>query len=113
MTSCHSSKSRNSGTVISRIEIESVLVAVAPPHGCGTSPHQISPFTRTSVAVDAGVHPEVQRLVSLGPVRADGTYDLPAGLDPAAFPIVDVSGERIDGDPTHSGDSVLRGQLTF
>jgi anti-sigma-K factor RskA len=54
---------------------------------------------------------EVQRLVSLGPLRADGLYDLPDGLDPAAFPIVDVSVEPIDGDPTHSGDSVLRGQL--
>jgi anti-sigma-K factor RskA len=54
---------------------------------------------------------EVQRLVSLGPLRSDGLYDLPDGLDPAAFPIVDVSVEPIDGDPTHSGDSVLRGEL--
>ena len=53
----------------------------------------------------------VERLVSLGPVRADGLYDLPAGLDPRAVPIVDVSVEPIDGDPTHSGDSILRGQL--
>jgi hypothetical protein len=37
------------------IEIESVFVAVALPQGWGSSPHQISPFTRTSVAVDAGV----------------------------------------------------------
>jgi anti-sigma-K factor RskA len=56
---------------------------------------------------------EVQRLVSLGPLRPDGLYDLPDGLDPEAFPIVDVSVEPIDGDPTHSGDSVLRGQLEF
>jgi anti-sigma-K factor RskA len=56
---------------------------------------------------------EVQRLVSLGPLRPDGIYDLPAGLDPRAFPVVDVSVEPIDGDPTHSGDSVLRGQLEF
>jgi anti-sigma-K factor RskA len=56
---------------------------------------------------------EVQRLVSLGPLRADGLYDLPEGLDLATFPIVDVSVEPIDGDPTHSGDSVLRGELTF
>jgi anti-sigma-K factor RskA len=53
----------------------------------------------------------VERLVSLGPARADGLYDLPPGLDPQAFPIVDVSVEPIDGDPTHSGDSLLRGQL--
>lgn len=53
----------------------------------------------------------VERLVSLGPARADGLYDLPPGLDPQTFPIVDVSVEPIDGDPTHSGDSLLRGQL--
>jgi hypothetical protein len=54
----------------------------------------------------------VTKLVSLGPLRPDGVYDLPAGVDPATFPIVDVSVEPIDGDPTHSGDSVLRGELT-
>ncbi len=55
----------------------------------------------------------VTELISLGPIRSDGTYDLPAGLDPAAFPIVDVSFEPLDGNPQHSGDSVLRGQFTF
>lgn len=56
---------------------------------------------------------EVSRLISLGPLRGDGVHELPAGLDPAAFPVVDVSVEPFDGDPTHSGDSVLRGQLSF
>ena len=56
---------------------------------------------------------EVSKLVSLGPLRPDGVYDLPAGLEPEQFPIVDVSLEPIDGDPTHSGDSLLRGQLEF
>ena len=59
------------------------------------------------------IDPAVERLVSLGPLRSDGRYDLPAGLDPVAFPIVDVSAEPIDGNPTHSGDSRLRGQLEF
>jgi anti-sigma-K factor RskA len=59
------------------------------------------------------INPDVTRLVSLGPLRNDGVYELPSGLDPAAFPIVDVSVEPIDGVPTHSGDSVLRGELTF
>ncbi|MGD9703307.1 MAG: anti-sigma factor [Acidimicrobiia bacterium] len=59
------------------------------------------------------INPEVTQLVSLGPLRNDGVYDLPPGLDPASFPIVDVSVEPIDGDPTHSGDSVLRGELSF
>lgn len=57
------------------------------------------------------IDPTVTGLVSLGPVRSDGTYVLPPGFDPADFPIVDVSVEPIDGDPTHSGASVLRGQL--
>ena len=55
----------------------------------------------------------VSKLVSLGPLRPDGTYDLPPGLDPRQFPVVDVSVEPLDGDPSHSGDSALRGQLTF
>lgn len=59
------------------------------------------------------IDPSVTKLVSLGPLRPDGVYDLPAGLDPAEFPIVDISVEPVDGDPTHSGNSVLRGQLTI
>jgi len=55
----------------------------------------------------------VSRLVSLGPIRPDGTYDLPDSIDPRDFPVVDVSVEPVDGDPTHSGDSVLRGTLQF
>lgn len=59
------------------------------------------------------IDPSVTKLVSLGPLRPDGIYDLPAGLDPTDFPIVDISVEPVDGDPTHSGNSVLRGQLTI
>jgi anti-sigma-K factor RskA len=59
------------------------------------------------------INTDLTELVSLGPIRDDGTYDLPAGLDPAQFPIVDVSFEPLDGDPQHSGNSVLRGELTF
>jgi hypothetical protein len=57
------------------------------------------------------IDPTVTRLVSLGPLRDDGIYDVPANVDPAEFPIVDVSVEPIDGDPTHGGDSVLRGEF--
>jgi anti-sigma-K factor RskA len=57
------------------------------------------------------INPSVTELVSLGPLRQDGEYDVPAGVDPAAFPIVDVSVEPVDGDPAHSGESVLRGEL--
>jgi anti-sigma-K factor RskA len=57
------------------------------------------------------IDPTVTQLVSLGPLRADGQYDVPPGIDAAAFPVVDVSVEPVDGDPAHSGASVLRGQL--
>lgn len=54
----------------------------------------------------------VEGMVSLGPARADGTYAVPSDVDPAAFPIVDVSIEQPDGNPAHSGVSVLRGVLS-
>jgi hypothetical protein len=59
------------------------------------------------------IDPDVTKLISLGPLRADGRYDLPPGFDAEAFPIVDVSVEPIDGNPAHSGDSRLRGTLQF
>ncbi|MFP3906737.1 MAG: anti-sigma factor [Acidimicrobiales bacterium] len=55
--------------------------------------------------------PEVDGLVSLGPLRSDGRYELPDGLDHTEYSVVDVSVEPHDGDPTHSGNSVLRGGL--
>jgi anti-sigma-K factor RskA len=57
------------------------------------------------------IDPTVTQLISLGPLREDGQYDVPAGVDAAAFPVVDVSVEPVDGNPAHSGTSVLRGQL--
>ncbi|MEX5720966.1 anti-sigma factor domain-containing protein, partial [Geodermatophilus maliterrae] len=54
----------------------------------------------------------VSGLIPLGVVRA-GTeeFELPAGVDIGEYPVVDVSVEQLDGDPTHSGVSVARGQL--
>ena len=58
------------------------------------------------------IDPDVEGMVSLGPARSDGTYAVPSDLDVTAFPIVDVSVEPPDGNPTHSGVSVLRGTLS-
>jgi Anti-sigma-K factor rskA len=52
------------------------------------------------------------RLISLGVVNQSGSYPLPAGLELSAFPIVDISTEPFDGDPSHSGNSLLRGELS-
>ncbi|MDO8361547.1 MAG: anti-sigma factor [Actinomycetota bacterium] len=54
---------------------------------------------------------DVQGMYSLGPLHGDGRYPLPEHVDPAGFPVVDVSIEPPDGTPTHSGKSILRGQL--
>ncbi len=63
------------------------------------------------------IDPETGAMVSLGPVRTDGpgqvTAELavPRGLDVDAYDLVDVSAEPLDGDPTHSGVSLVRGTL--
>jgi hypothetical protein len=55
---------------------------------------------------------DVVGMVPLGIARPGSqTFEIPAELDLGAFPIVDVSVEQLDGDPTHSGVSVARGEL--
>lgn len=54
-----------------------------------------------------------QGLVSLGVLPGtEAAIPLPAGLDLAAFPVVDVSQEQFDGNPAHSADSLSRGTLS-
>ena len=56
---------------------------------------------------------DLSSLTSLGVLEgSQGRFDIPDDLDLAAFPLVDVSQEPLDGDPTHSGDSIVRGSLT-
>ncbi|WP_157009029.1 anti-sigma factor domain-containing protein [Agromyces laixinhei] len=51
-------------------------------------------------------------LVSLGFLDgASGRFAVPPGIDLTEFPLVDVSSEPANGDPAHSGDSIVRGQL--
>jgi hypothetical protein len=57
--------------------------------------------------------PDIDDMVSLGPLAVDGRYPVPDGIDPARFSVIDISAEPDDGDDTHSGDSRLRGQLTL
>jgi anti-sigma-K factor RskA len=55
------------------------------------------------------IDPEVKGMISLGPFHGNGDYVIPSGVDPAKYPIVDVSLEPSDGVPTHSGVSLVRG----
>ena len=55
----------------------------------------------------------VAGLVSLGVIdpASPGSLDIPAGYDPGAYFVVDISVEPRDGDAGHSGRSILRGPL--
>jgi hypothetical protein len=54
---------------------------------------------------------EVKDLVSLGTIDADGRYRIADNIDLRRYHVVDISLEPDDGNPSHSGDSVLRGEL--
>jgi len=56
--------------------------------------------------------PDVKGLVSVGTLDGtSGRFALPAGLDLERYSVVDVSQEPFDGNPAHSGDSIVRGAL--
>jgi hypothetical protein len=58
------------------------------------------------------LRPDVSGLVSVGTLEGtSGRFELPDGLDLDEFSVVDVSQEHFDGDPAHSGDSIVRGPL--
>lgn len=55
-----------------------------------------------------------QALISLGVLEeSSGTFLVPAGVDLDEYRLVDISFEPVDGDPAHSGDSIVRGELDF
>lgn len=70
--------------------------------------------------VDDGVVREVwllteseDGLISLGLLTgSSGEFVVPVSVDLDRFSVVDISAEPVDGDPTHSGDSIVRGALT-
>lgn len=74
--------------------------------------------TLAGAGTDGGFHEvwlidtEVSRLISLGMLHGNhGVFPLPDDLDLAAYPVVDISEEQFDGNPGHSGDSIVRGVL--
>ena len=68
---------------------------------------------RTSLVVEAALL--LSLLVALGvlPEGDVGEFEVPQGLLDEGYRIVDISVEPDDGDPTHSGDSIVRGALDF
>ena len=55
---------------------------------------------------------DASALISLGILDGEeGTFVVPEGVDLSEYRLVDVSVEPLDGDPLHSGDSIVRGEL--
>lgn len=68
---------------------------------------------------DAAIHEvwllnlDGERMVSLGLLtKASATFEVPAQLLEDGYVVLDISDEPADGDPTHSGVSIARGELT-
>jgi anti-sigma-K factor RskA len=57
---------------------------------------------------------DASALVSLGVLEgSEGVFPVPEGIDIRDYVLVDISQEPTDGDPAHSGDSIVRGELGF
>lgn len=57
---------------------------------------------------------DASALVSLGVLEgSQGVFDIPDDVDLRDYVLVDISQEPVDGDPDHSGDSIVRGELGF
>ncbi|MHC5797909.1 anti-sigma factor domain-containing protein [Lacisediminihabitans sp. FW035] len=55
---------------------------------------------------------DLTKLISIGVLAGtEGRFTIPSDVNLADYPIVDVSSEKPDGNPAHSGDSIVRGTL--
>lgn len=56
---------------------------------------------------------DLSGMISMGALTAgsQGRFTVPPGIDISEYRIVDVSIEPLDGDPLHSKESMLRGQM--
>jgi anti-sigma-K factor RskA len=71
-----------------------------------------SPVPAGSVREVWLIRSDASGLVSLGLLDgSSGRFSVPSGIDLVEYPIVDVSAEPLDGEPAHSGDSIVRGEL--
>lgn len=59
--------------------------------------------------------PDASSMISVGVLGGgeQNVFPLPAGMQLADFPVVDISVEKFDGDTGHSADSLVRGQLAI
>lgn len=66
-----------------------------------------------STAYEVWLFGDDGRMVSLGTLAdGSGSFTVPAGIDTAQYRTVDISDEPPDGNPAHSGISLVRGSFT-
>ncbi|MCL6731090.1 anti-sigma factor [Streptomyces neyagawaensis] len=102
------------------------LAPLAVPHAAGTVRLVRGPEAEREVTVTVTGLPRTDgyyevwlmdrthtRLVAMGVLGPDGTatLPLPARIDLGRYPLIDVSAQEDDGNPAHSGTSVVRGTL--
>ncbi|MCZ3390070.1 MAG: anti-sigma factor [Actinomycetia bacterium] len=106
--------------------IASTALAALPKHQGGGEAKIVSTPNGKELVVDVSdlstgegfyevwlIDPETLQMIGLGALSHDaGRFPIPDGLDLARYTIVDVSLEPFDGDPVHSRDSVVRGELS-
>lgn len=67
----------------------------------------------TGNAYEVWLFGEEGRMVSLGTLSDGiGTFTVPQGINPQEYRVVDVSDEAPDGNPAHSGISLVRGAFS-
>ncbi|MGH1549553.1 anti-sigma factor [Leifsonia poae] len=55
---------------------------------------------------------DLTKSISVGLLAGDsGTFAMPPNIAAADYPVVDISQQPLNGDPAHSGDSIVRGTL--
>jgi len=60
------------------------------------------------------IRSDTTALISLGILTSGrGTFAIPDDVDLRQYDLVDISAEPLDGNPAHSGDSIVRGTLTI
>jgi len=114
---------------VAQTEVAEATLSAFPDHptaeGTAIVEEQADGSLAVRVALNADAAPDTFRevwlitadasaLVSLGVLEeTEQTFPIPAGIDLRDYVLVDVSQEPEDGDEAHSGDSIVRGELTF
>jgi hypothetical protein len=104
---------------------EAVLAPVASQEVQGRAEMVAEPDGSLRLTVDVSAPPrqgyfevwlrdeKASRLISLGTMSGQTTtLPVPDGVDLQTFPVVDVSQEDFDGDPSHSGVTLAAGAMT-